>query len=827
MGALLQDLRFAVRTWRRAPVVAGAAILSMALGIGANTAIFSLVHTLILRPLPVPAPEQLVEILSQTGREPRMNSFWSRHYDYFRAHARSFSPLLAMSRTRVRLGEDPSAPATTDAVYVVGDFFQGLGVQPALGRLLGPDDERAGASGAAVISWHYWQQQFSGDPTAIGRPLRVNGTPMTIVGVTPRAFFGIAVGMRPDVWLPMAQEPYTQQVDARASNGFFSSLAEGRLQVQLIGRLRDEVSLDQARAEMRVLNQWRAEDLATTRNAPFFRQIQIDVVSASAGLSWLRDLFAGPLLILMIVVAALLLLACTNVAAMLLARASARQREMAVRVAVGAGRGRLVRQLLTESLLLSAVGAAIGIGVAIAGGDLLVRMLLSGRLPPGFPEGIDIQVRPDSAVLLFSAAAACVTGILFGLAPAAHAWSTAPIVALRQSTPAGDTRSRRLFGHGLVTVQVALSVVLLSAAGLLLSHVSNLKNVATGFQREGLLLVTLDPTRSGYTPQQLFRPYQLLLERLNAMPGVRGATLSAVTPIQGPGAARFVDVDGFQEAAEAKMYVSINWVSPRYFETYGTRLIAGREFQFYDEGRPRVAIVNQAMARYYFGGASPIGRTFRFSGQDAVYEIVGLVGDAKYINLVDPAPRTIYLHAFQEPQMSARQLSVRTDVGRASDVETAVADVLQRSAVTKITTLDQQMDRAIVIERVMALLSVFFGALGALLAAIGLYGLLAYTITRRTREIGVRLALGATPADVARMVLRGTVALVAVGIGVGLPLAFWGQRAAAHLLPNVTVGVVLPLIISTSGIALVALAAAYVPLRRATRIDPMVALRQE
>ncbi len=322
----------------------------------------------------------------------------------------------------------------------------------------------------------------------------------------------------------------------------------------------------------------------------------------------------------------------------------------------------------------------------------------------------------------------------------------------------------------------------------------------------------------------------MLIERLEAMPGIQAATVSAVTPIQGPGAARFVDVAGFEEAPEAKKYIPINWVGPRYFETYGTRLIAGREFGFDDIGRPRVAIVNQAMARYYFGAENPIGKRFTFTGRDGMYEIVGLVDDVKYQQLTDAAPRTIYIHAFQEPRMFTDILSIRTSIAEtavAADVQRVVQDVLKTGAVAKVTTLNRQMDASIAIERTIALLSAFFGVLGALLAALGLYGLLAYTVGRRTREIGIRMALGASRADVLRMVLRGAVMLVVVGVVAGTPVAFWVQRVAAQALPSFTVDPRLPIAISATEMLIVALAAAYLPARRAARVDPAAALKQD
>ena len=820
MGTLLQDLKYAMRTLARSPGFAAAAILSMALGFGANTAIFSLIHTLLLRPLPVHAPEELVEPISWLPQSdsPPANAFAFTHYARVRASAQSFANLIAVSPVRLQTDDGGGATATLNAEYVVGDFFSALGLAPAIGRLLTPDDDRAEAAGAAVISWAYWQRRFNGDPAVLGQSLRLNGAPVTVVGVTPHAFRGLQAGVSPEVWVPIAMEPRTQQT---------SRLADGSLTVRIVGRLRPGTSREQAEAELRVLDRPRVDELAA--RAAFWRQVQLRLESARTGVAGPRDLFAGPLVMLMAVVAALLLIACANVATLLLARASARQREIAVRVAIGAGRLRLVRQLLTESLLLSAIGGSLGVVLAIAGGNALVRVLLSGRLPPGFPAGFAITVEPDGVVLLFTAGAVIVTGVLFGLAPIAHAWSTAPMSALREGLH-GDTRRRRRFGHGLVMAQVALSVALLSAAGVLIGHVARLKDVDTGFNRDRMLLLTLDPERSGYERPQLFVPYRTLIERLEAMPAIQSTTLSAVTPIEGPGAARFVDVAGFEESPEAKKYIPLNWIGPRYFETFGTRLIDGREFRFDDIGRPRVAIVNQAMARYYFGAATPIGRQFTFTGRPDVYEIVGMVDDVKYQVLTEAAPRTVYLHAFQEPRMFTDKLSIRTRIAETAvvaDVQRVVQDVLKTVSVAKVTTLDAQLDASIAIERTIALLAGFFGGLGALLAALGLYGLLAYTVVRRTREIGIRMALGASRGDVVRLVLRGAVVLVVAGVAVGTQVAFWAQRLAAQALNNVGVDAGVPIAIAAAEMSLVAVAAVYMPARRAAGIDPATTLKRE
>lgn len=827
-----QDVRYAARTLRRSPGFTAVAVVSLALGIGANTAIFSLINTLMLRSLPVSHPEQLVELLSVYPGEPRASFFWWRHYEHFRDHNQSFSDLLAVSRARVQVSGDGLEPETIDSEYVAGNFFTALGVRPALGRAIDARDDQVDSASAAsmVVSWSYWTNQLHADPAIIGKVMVVNDVPTTVVGVAPQGFFGLQVGISPSMWVPAAMEPMIQRPSRRM---------DGTMSVGLMGRLKPGVTIEQAFAEMRVLDRYRLEDMAKTRqSAASVRNITIDVEPAAAGFAALRDRFATSLLVLMTVVALLLLIACTNVASLLLARGAARQHEIALRVSLGAGRVRLVRQVLTESLLLSAMGALIGIALASVGAATLVRIILSGREFQRLQQRIEIPVQPDLQVMLFTATVAVLAAVLFGAAPAWHALTSTPASSLRAHGTAEQTRSRRLFGKSLVVSQVALSVVLLSAAGLFVRHLSNLRNQDFGFQRTSLLLVTLDPARSGYPREQLFTPYQALLGRLEGIPGVRSVTLSSVTPISGAGASRFIKVEGFEEAAEARRYVPLNWVGPRYFETFGTPLLSGRDFAFTDKGGPPVAIVNRAMVRYYFGDKDPIGGRFQLVGPsnsgitgvppDQVYEIIGVVGDAKYLDLREAPPRTIYFNGFQELR-PGNQFALKT-TGRpaavAGEVRRIVREELATVPVASVMTMDDLVDASVVPERVIATLSSFFGGLGASLAALGLYGLLAYTVTRRTNEIGVRIALGATQSDISRMVLRGALGLVCAGLVIGVPLALLSRRAASRVVTDLPANSAWPLALAAAAMLAIALVAAYVPARRAAKVEPVEALRQ-
>jgi len=440
-------------------------------------------------------------------------------------------------------------------------------------------------------------------------------------------------------------------------------------------------------------------------------------------------------------------------------------------------------------------------------------------------------------VLLFTAGVSLLAGLLFGLVPAWHAFTTAPAPAMRETGTAGPSRSRVAFGKSLVIAQVAVSLVLLTVSGLFIGHLSDLRNVGLGFDRSSVLLVAIDASKSGYPPAQLFQPYQDLLAKLAHLPGVSSATLSGVTPIHGAGAASFVKVDGFEEAPEARQYISVNWVAPRYFETFGTSLVAGRDFRFDDQGRAPVAIVNQAIERHYFPGRSAIGQrlslenlTGRPNGEVRSFDIVGVVGDAKYLDLRRDAPRTVYLNPFQESRMTAHRFSLRTSVAPTSvadDVRRTVDEALKTGAVANITTLSDQVNASIVPERLVASLSGVFGTLGAILVGIGLYGLLAFTVNRRINEIGVRMALGATRGDITRMILTSAAGCVGVGLLAGTPIAMWGQRLAGTWVENLQPVGMLPILSAAAIVVAVAAVSTLVPVQRAARVNPAEALRRD
>jgi predicted permease len=803
--------------------------VTLALAIGAITAVFSLVNTLMLRRLPVREPERLVELLSRYPGDPDSNSFSWASYERFRDTNHVFATLIGTAAARFQLS---GASADADPIageYVVGDFFTALGVHPAIGRLIEPADDKPGLTDAAVVvSWAFWKARFNLSPAVVGTHVRLDGMAATIVGVADRQFEGLEIGSVPEIWVPVSIDTTIQQPTRRTN---------GQLALKLIGRLKPGVTIEQARAEMNVLDRSRVEELAKLFGNAQWLQARLGVESAAAGLSTLRGVYGKPLVAVLAIVVLLTLIACINVASLLIARGAARQREIAVRVALGAGRGRLLQQMLTESVVLSTIAAAAGVVVAFAATRLLVGIMTSGRPVIGLPQHLEIHVNFDTHVWLFTIVMAVATGVLFGLAPAWRAAALRPqsggertiIDALRTAGVTTDTRTRRRAGHALVVAQVALSLVVLSAAGLFVRQLATLRTDGVGFDADSVLLVSLNAAGSGYDRVELPRRYEQLLARFNAIPGVRAATISGVTPIQGAGAARFARVEGVEEKSEDRRYISLNWIGPRYFETLRTPLVAGRDFAFDDAGRSPVAIVNVAFARHYFGGAAPaLGKHVSFDRETTVYEVVGVAGDAKYLTLHRPAPPMLYANAFQEP--GASQFAVRTTIAPAAvanEVRRAIQDVLKTVRVTRVTTLAEQVDASVVPERLMATLSSFFGGLGLLLAALGVYGLLAYTVTRRTTEIGVRMALGATERDVVGMVLRMAALLSGIGIAIGLPLAFFSLRVAAAMLETTGDVTIVPTAFAATVLAVVALAAAWLPARRASRIQPLEALRAE
>jgi predicted permease len=808
---LLTDLRYALRLMRRSPGFTAVAVLSLALGIGANTAIYSLFYTIMQRQLPVAHPQQLVELVRDSAAEIHWPGYWSwDQYAYLRDHNHVFSGLTGMGFDNLaQVGLPGADPETSIEESVPENYFRVLGLQPATGRFFRPEDAPANGDGdVAVVSWSYWDRRFRRDPAILGQRIVYNDAPKIVIGVAPHDYVGPRVGSRTDLWVPASHFGLT-----------------------MVARLKPGVTMEQAQAEIAVVYEGMKSALSMNQRVA----TRMELLPSGTGLARIRDQYGKPLVLLSAVVGLLLLLACINMASMLLARSAGRQRELAVRVGLGAGRGRLVRQMLTESLLLSGAGAAAGIAVAYYGVGVLVRILASSR---AF-EHIDVEVHPDLNVVLFTAAIALLTGLLFGLAPAWYAFRAQPAMALRQSGRGGDTWLWRLFGKGLVAAQVAISIFLVTAAAVFLNHLTRLRNFDLGFRSDHVLQVTLDPSRSGYNREQLAAPYQELLARMESIPQVRSASISGCTPLQGCGSgARYLLAEGHVEQPSDRQRTAVVFVSPRYFETLGIPLLAGRDFDFRDVGRPRVAVVNQTMARRYFSGVDPIGKHVAIDpdpknggwfGSDQPYEIIGLVADAKTFELRDAPYPLIYFNMFQENRL-LDHFELRTAVDPqaiAGTVRRTVREVLKTVPVKSVTTLADQVDSNIVPERLIATLSEFFGCLGVVLAGIGLYGLLAYTVARRTNEIGIRMALGATSRSVSGLVLRDVLGMMCAGSLAGAALVLWSRPLATSVLSDLKWQSMLPLAIGGGVMITVALLASYVPARRAARVDPMVALRHE
>ena len=816
---LLQDLPYSLRMLSKSPGSTVVAILTLALGVGANTAFFTMTNGLMLRTLPVREPAQLVELLHHGPGEPEpgFNGFSWDAYRIIRDGNHVFSDLIVGPGVNFApIRADKLPPQTLFVGAVGGTFFQALGVRPAAGRLIGPDDVHEGSHApVAVISWSFWKSRCNLDPGIIGKRIVVgDDAPLTIVGVAQRGFYGLNNQAPQDVWWPQTLGP---------------SAGWG---LGLLARLKPGVSIEQARTEMDVLSH---RVVNAPDAGPYVRTMQLRVEPAGNGVSTpLTQMLSTPLKVLMATVGLLLLLTCANLAGLLLARGASRQHEMAVRAWLGAARARLLRQTLTESLLLSAVGTAVGIFVAYFAARALIRVFTSGRFIRGAPLHFEALTNPDAHVLLFAGAIALLTGLLCGAAPAMSASSSSPASALQQASRVGESKSRRLFGRVLVASQVALSLVLVSSAGLFVGYLSHLRNANLGFQRNNLLLVTLDTAQSGYNAAQLSQLSHELVTQLDAIPGISSATFSGMSPMEGPGAFSFATAE---DRPEKRTQTSINYVAPDYFKTYGTPFLAGRDFSARDQGASPVAIINQATASNCFGNENPIGRHITLShitltDDERTYEVVGLVGDAKYNDLQQAAPPTIYTDLFQQDFAGSdhSQLAIRTRIdpdGIASAVRQAEAAVLKSVPIVTMMTMNEQIDSSIVPQRLIAILSAGFGALGALLAAIGLYGLLAYTVARRTHEIGVRVALGATGTDILRIVFRSALWMVCAGLAIGAPFAFCGERVAASQIPDLPVASPLPIVVAAGIMIAVGLIAAYLPARRAMKVDPMVALRYE
>ncbi len=842
---MLADLRFAVRQLLKSPGFAIVAVLSLALGIGANTAIFSLVNEVALKLLPVKAPKELVLFrwLSDSpgmmrstwgwgGIDPKTNlrtstSFSKLTFERFRDQSQALADTFAFAPLNsVIVVSDGQSEVIAQSQAVSGNFFSALGVHSSLGRPLGPEDDRLNADPVAVISHNYWGRRFNGDPGVIGKTLSVNQVSFTIVGVTPAGFNSTQqIGESPDLTVPLAWMEKVQPGESDLDQPWFWWL-------RIMGRLKSGVTIEQAAAELGPIFQQSAREgyaaYPTERIKPGEKAPALPLLRAgpgSQGLTEQRDQMARTVKILSGLVALVLAIACTNVANLLLARGTARQKEIALRIALGASRWRVVRQLLVESLLLSACGAGLGIAFATWGADLLLALRPFGR-------GMVLDLSLDWRVLGFTASVTLLTGIFFGLAPALRTTRINVNAGLQGSGKQGGSAGPSHLPGMLMVAQVALSLILLVGAGLFLQTLRRLQGLDVGFNRNQLLLFRIDTISGGHDRTRFAVVNERILEAIRRLPGVQRATFSQVAVLSNNSSSSTTVVDGRAAPAGRDTSPNYNRVEMDFFNTFQIPLLAGRAFTERDGvDAPKVAVVNQAMARIYFGEENPVGRTFRMRGLpgDPTIEVVGLVRDARYSDLRSAVPPTVYLPFRQNPT-GIGNFAIRT-VGDPAALIPSIRKIVQEIdpnlPLANARTQDEQITRLLASEILFARLSSFFGVVALLLACIGLYGLMSYGVLRRTTEIGIRMALGALPANVRWMILRESLGLVGLGVVLGIAGAVAATKAVSNLLYDLSPRD--PLVYGATALLLmvVALFACWLPARRAARVDPMIALRSE
>jgi predicted permease len=828
-----QDLRYAIRTLRKSPGFTAAVVLTLALGIGANTAIFTLTDSVMLKPLPVANPGQLYRLGDNNNccvMEGTQNGGSFVLYSYalykeLRDHTPEFSELAAFeawtSDLNVRRAGSAAQPYKGE--YVSGNYFPMFGIKPFAGRLLGPADDSPGAPPAAVMSYHTWQRRFGSDPSVIASTVNINGVACTIAGVTPRGFYGDTLRSDPpDFWLPLAGDPEKWRLPNAATEFLYA-----------IGRLKPGFTPDSVQARLTVeLQQWLSShrEVIPDRDQKDIPQQHIRLTPAAGGVQQMQTDYATGLQLLLTLSGLLLLIGCANIANLLLGRGSANRAQIAVRLALGAARSRLIRQMLTESLLSAIAGGLAGLYVAYAGAHAILLLAFRGA------QYVPIDARPSLPVVGFALLVSLGTGIVFGIAPA---WMTSrcdPAGALRGAGRSGSDRFSTV-QKPLLIAQVAFSIMLLIGAGLVAQSLRNLEDQNFGFVTESRLIVNIEPGLSGYTEDKLPGLYQRLQEALPQIPGVLSSSLSCYSPLGGSNWNEWAFIEGKTQDYRG---TAPSWdrVGPHYFETIGTRLLEGRVIDERDTpGAPPVAVINETFARRFFPNENPIGQHFGMgdASHSGDYEVVGVVEDAKYQDTRGPAYATFFLPLLQVPPgeplngwVRAIELHV---AGKPENLEPAVrkaiANVAPHLIVLNMMSFGEQVARNFNQERLIARLTELFGALALILACVGLYGVTAYSVARRTNEIGIRMALGADRRNVLGLVLRAAIVQLGLGLAIGIPAAL----AGGNLLASQLFGVKSydPVILGVAAVVLAgcAIVAAYVPARRATRVDPLVALRYE
>jgi predicted permease len=837
---LARDLRYGARMLRKTPVFTAIAVLSLAIGIGANTAVFSLVNTVMLRMLPVRSPEQLVVAKWGAHAELSLNATWSTGgndgqgrwtrnvfswamFSEMRAHSRALTDVMGFSPLGPVNAAVGNQALSTGAMVVSGNYFRALGVGTILGRPISDDDDTADGLPSAVISYRFWERAFALDPAAIGKTLYVNGQPCVVIGVAPKDFFGVSAGgfmMTPnlDIMLPIRARERLEG-SGRVRTAWFT---DDLFWVQAMGRLTNATEA-LARGELAAMVM--ANLPAEPRKELGSEMPRVYLDPGGQGLDSLRRTYRQPLTILMAIVALTLLMACANLAGLLLARANSRQREIMLRLAVGASRGRLVRQLLVEGAVLAGAGAAAGMGFAWWGVRALVALVATGSAP------IPIEVAPDARVLAFTIAVSLLTTFLFALVPALRATRVDVAGGLKEDTAATAGPHRPAAGRMLLAIQVAVALVLLAGATLFTRSLSNLRGLPLGFNPRNLTLFDVAPGRNGYDEVRGNQFYGHLRERLQQMRGVTAVSLANERLLSGYVSNGGILIEaGPKEPAPA----NFNFVGPDFFRAVGIPVVLGRGIETRDlAATPRVAVINEKLARDAFGSGSPVGKRFRWSFKgDGDVEVIGVVRDAKYDRLRGESPATIYVPYTQRPWGWPQKMSFTVrSLGNTAEVNAgirrAVAEIDRMLPVTDLKTQEAQIDDSLARERMFASLVSLFSAITLALACVGLYGSVAYTVTRRTRELGVRMALGANRMAVLRMLLGQVALTVGVGLAIGLPATWMLTRIIASQLYGVAAHDPASLAMASAGVVAVAMLAALLPARRALRIDPVRALRYE
>ncbi|MGH9770452.1 MAG: ABC transporter permease [Candidatus Acidiferrales bacterium] len=811
---LIQDFRYGLRQLRRNPGFTAIAVITFALGIGANTGIFSLADAVLLKMLPVKDPQQLV-MIRLPDPHGGYNGIPYQTFEYFHDHNRVLSGIFASSISEhLDVSINGQAQLVTGQI-VSGGYYSTLGVNALLGRTIEPRDDAAGAPPVAMISYGYWQRRFGASPNVIGKSIEINGAAFAIVGVTPPGFFGLMVGFSPDVTASINMQPLLMG-DGSLLND------RGTWAVAMVGgRLKPGVTLEQARADLDVLYS------QTFPSAQQRKESRIEVLPGSKGISVVRAHLAPPLIILMVVVGLVLLIACANVANLLLARGTVRRKEIAMRLALGAGRGRLVRQLLTENVLLAALGGAVGLPLAVLTRHFLLAVISSAGLP------ISLSAPIDSSVLGFTALVVLATGILFGLVPAIRATQVTLTGGLNAG-PAVATQMRGKLGlsRPLVISQIAGSLFLMVCVGLLVRTLLDLKDVNPGFNVEHVLLFTVEPHLVGYKGVRLTNLYTELLESIQGMPAVRAVSASRFTPFTPAGANATISVPDHVAQPNESNAIQEGIVGPNFFHAMGMQLISGRDFTIHDDqSGPKVAVINQTAELRYFGNGNPIGMRFNLSQRKGPIQVIGVVKDAKYYSLRASPTAMIFLPFLQfSPDAQRLTFEVRTATSPksiAAVVRRRVEAIDRNLTMIGVKSLTEQIDQSLMPVRLIATLSGVFALLALLLACIGLYGIMSYSVAGRTHEIGIRMALGAQKRDVLRLVVGQGMTLALIGVAVGIMAAVGLTRFLSSLLFGIKATDPVTFIIVSLILTCVALLASYIPARRAAKVDPMVALRHE